>query len=384
MQLVVASVISGQVITTQAHWTDDGLRIVTDAVVETATGDHVTVSELGGELDGIGQISMPGPALMRPGMIVDVDAHDGVTLGGAHMMVVDDVHVAEIADGGAFVREGPTPSGNYLFWPNGCVFMSYDAAGTTQIAGDGEFPIMDAAMATWNNGIASCGYIKMMGAGKVTGYEVGKDYINLVKFREDTWCIPATATDPERCHNAAAAGITTVTFVKHPGNSDDGAILDADVEINGVNFAISSGGVTTGTATCLADLGNTITHEFGHVLGLEHTCVTGSDPARVDGNGNPVPTCPTNDPTITEATMFPFQACGETKKTTLTTDDTTGVCTIYPIAKAPGSCSPSAGPGGCCSAGGEDAESSLALLVLMLMWTAGPRAVQAARRRSRS
>jgi hypothetical protein len=383
VQLALASVISGQVITTQARWTDDQQRIVTDAVVETDTGDRVTVSELGGMLDGIGQISMPGPMLLEPGMRVDVDAHDAATLAGAHMLVVDDANLVRIADSGAFVREGPTPSFNYLFWPNGCIFMSYDAAGTTELAGDTEFPIMDGAMATWNTGIATCGYMKMMSAGKVTGHEVGKDYINLVKFREDKWCIPASGSDPERCHNAAAAGITTVTFVKHPGNSDDGAILDADVEINGVNFAISSNGQSLGSG-CHADLANTITHEFGHVLGLEHTCVTSADPPRTDGAGNPVPTCPTTDPVITEATMFPYQVCDETKKSSLSDDDIAGACSIYPESKDPGTCAPATDPGGCCSAGGGDAASSLALLVLALLWTGGPRVVQAARRRSRS
>ena len=141
MQLALASVISGQVIATQARWTDDGQRIVTDAIVETDAGDRLTVSELGGVKDGLGQISMPGPALLEPGMRVDVDAHDGATLTGAHMMVVDDARVVRVADSGAFVREGPTPAGNYLFWPNGCIFMSYDAAGTTELAARNTFVI---------------------------------------------------------------------------------------------------------------------------------------------------------------------------------------------------------------------------------------------------
>lgn len=366
MQLVVAALISGHVISAQARWTDDGARIVTDAVVETDDGRQVTVSQLGGELDGFGQISFPGPAVLAPGMVVTVDAHDAQTLAGTHLNVVDDVAIAPVAGSGAFVREGPTPAGSYLFWQNGCIFMSYDAAGTREIAGDAEFPIIDAAMATWNNGIAGCGYQKLMGAGKVSGHEVGKDYVNLVKFRDDKWCIPASGSDPERCHPAAAAGITTLTYIKHAGSSDDGAIVDADVEINGVNFAISTGGVSLGTASCLADLGNTITHELGHVLGLEHTCVTASDPPRKDGNGNAVPACPGTDPTITEATMYPFQSCGEVKKTSLSPDDITGACTIYPEANDPHTCSPATASSGCCDASGAPGAGSIALAGLVL------------------
>jgi hypothetical protein len=208
-----------------------------------------------------------------------------------------------------------------------------------------------------------------MGAGKVSGTEVGKDYVNLIKFREDTWCIPASGSDPQICHPDAAAGITTLTYVKHPGNSDDGEIVDADVEINGVDFAISTGGVTTGTASCKADLGNTITHELGHVLGLEHTCVTSSDPPRVDNNGNAVPMCPDDgDTKVTEATMYPYQTCGETKKTTLTQDDVDGACSIYPTGKDPGTCAPATAPSGCCDAGGAGAPGSLALGALCTFW----------------
>jgi len=380
VQLVVASLISGHVISTQARWTDsdvDGARIITDAVVETDTGARVTVSELGGELDGFGQISFPGPALLAPGMFVTVDAHDGVTLRGAHAMVVDDVAIDRVAGAGSsdpFVREGPTPAGSYLFWPNGCIFMTYDAAGTTALSGDTEFPILDAAIATWNNGVAGCGYIKLMSAGKTSNHEVGKDYINLIKFRDTAWCIPATDTEPQHCHAAAAAGITTLTFIKHAGASDDGAIVDADVEINGVNFAITNG--TSGGGKCAADLGNTITHELGHVLGLEHTCVTADDPPRKDNNGNAVVACPSTDPLIFDATMYPYQTCGETKKKTLSDDDIAGACAIYPTASDPKTCSAAQAPTGCCDASAAPGPSSLLL--------AGAIAMSFRKRRSRT
>jgi len=365
--------VTGHVVEAHGRWTADGTRLVTDAVIQTADGSQVAVSELGGEADGLAMITLPGPAILASGMDVSVTTHAATTRRGRPVLVVDDVAVRTGGAGAPFVREGPTPTGNYLHWASGCVFMTYADEGTAEIAGDAEFPILDAAMADWNGATSGCSYMQLMGAGREAGREVGKDYVNVIKFRDTKWCIPATATDPERCHDATAAGITTLTYVKDATSARDGEIVDADVELNGVDFAISTGGVSLGHAMCKADLANTITHELGHVLGLEHTCVGPGDPARVDGNGNPVPSCSTTtDPLITNATMYPYQDCGETKKASLEADDVAGACAIAPSSADPGTCEAVSTPGGCCDAGGRG-EAPLALAGLVGLALVGRR-----------
>ena len=81
---------------------------------------------------------------------------------------------------------------------------------------------------------------------------------------------------------------------------------------------------------------------------------TSSDPARIDDKGNPVPSCAqVTDPAITDATMYNFQECGETKKASLAPDDIAAVCSVYPVAKDPEECERVTNESGCggCAAG---------------------------------
>lgn len=343
--------IEGTVITAAGRWTADGSRIVTDATVRTATGD-VVVSQLGGTADGLTMRSFPGPEPLLAGMQVAVAAHDDTDLSLGKHVVVDHVRVLAMPEG--FVRTGPTKAGNSLFWESGCVFFVVDSDGTKELPGDTEFALVDQAVETWNTAGAACSYITLK-KGAVASKEVGKDYTNVIKFRDASWCRPATKDDPARCYSDAAAGITTAVYVDDGGSSRDGAIVDADVEINGADFAISNQGVTLGTQPCKSDLLNTLTHELGHLHGLEHPCRAAGDPARVNDSGQPVPTCSqTTDPKIVDATMYNFQDCGETKKATLEPDDIAFLCKTYPKAEDPGTCAavePS--QPGCCSASTE-------------------------------
>ncbi len=359
--------ISGTVVEVHSHWTSGGERIVTESTIAGPDGTFV-VTQVGGTADGLGQIVFDGTPLLEQGMYVDGVAHTDQDLSGTSHNVLDAIKVRSWPSG--FVRTGPTKAGHYLFWESGCIYLNLDSAGTKEIPGDQEFGIIDACIATWNDDTKACSYLKVIDNGKGT-YEVnGKDYTNVLVFRDASWCRPATKDDPAKCYSDQSAGITTATYVDD-GSDRDGAIVDADIEINGVNFAISDNGQTLGTDSCQAELANTLTHELGHLHGLEHTCVVSGDPPRTDGNGNPVPDCgSTNDPAINDATMFPYQDCGETKKETLEPDDIDAICTTYPIANDPKTCDPVDKGGGCCSTGGSPATSfGLSALVLLALKT---------------
>ena len=153
--------------------------------------------------------------------------------------------------------------------------------------------------------------------------------------------------------------LTTVTF-----DPSTGEIFDADMELQDWNGdpnaptgwyftcpgppALACTGNTNDAALysesgCVfMDIGNTVTHEAGHMLGLDHVCVQGAAP--------PANACPAGG-----ATMEPTAGLGDTDKRTLKADDIDGVCSIYPAISNEGGC-------GC----GTASASGLALLGLFL------------------
>ncbi|MBM4377126.1 MAG: matrixin family metalloprotease [Deltaproteobacteria bacterium] len=116
-------------------------------------------------------------------------------------------------------------------------------------------------------------------------YNLDAGNANIVLFHEDAWPY-------EGAGNTLA--LTTVTY-----GLDDGAIYDADLEIN------ATVDLTVGSDPVAFDLASIVTHEAGHMLGLAHT--------------------PEVDATMT-VQYFP----GDTKLRTLHPDDEAALCASYP------------------------------------------------------
>jgi hypothetical protein len=97
-------------------------------------------------------------------------------------------------------------------------------------------------------------------------------------------------------HGPGVLGLTTVTF-----NTCTGEVVDSDIEINVAEFGFSATEVPPEGSI---DIQNTVTHEVGHLLGLDHSMDS-------------------------EATMHSSSPDAETKKRDLTSDDEEGLCCIY-------------------------------------------------------
>jgi len=365
--------VTGVVVSSQSRWARGRTAIVTESVIRDASGREVTVRQLGGRVDGIRMVVLHvEQPILRVGDRVSAEVGTARDLRGRTSRPVRALY-AMGAPGGSrapFVRTEATETRAQLAWQGSCAQLFFDDAGTSHIAGGLEFEEMERVLLRWRSDVQDCSYFDVESRGRIVS-EVGLDGRNVVVFREDRWCRPPTDDEPEDCHPAAAAAVTTLNFVDDFDSDRNGAILDADIEFNAVNFQISVDGQTTAPGPGCSDLANTFTHEVGHLMGLDHTCHTGRGMRLVDHEGEPVPDCPQGlDPplpeALSEATMYAFQSCGETKKASPEADDIAGICAIYPSAEDPNECRAAdlnSGGGGC-AAGGVPGGGAAGLLAL--------------------
>jgi MYXO-CTERM domain-containing protein len=162
-------------------------------------------------------------------------------------------------------------------------------------------------------------------------------------------------------------GVIALTTV---AKKSDGRILDADIEINVAEFDFAN--LDPGFADNPAgfvDLQAAVTHEFGHFLGLGHTCFVenGSDKFRpIDHQGNEVPDCELAQAEVEATVMFAIVNLGDVRKRTLAADDVAGVCEIYPAAEDPRHCPLNLPDDGCGCAAGSGWPSATALVLALL------------------
>ncbi|MCB9637541.1 MAG: matrixin family metalloprotease [Myxococcales bacterium] len=193
-----------------------------------------------------------------------------------------------VPDVAAFQRTR-TSLGIPVFWKDPVVPFWIGKGGSRDIEGDADIEAIKKAAEVWSN--VSCSQAQLVFQGLLDApkaeYLKGQANQNVVYWVED----PETWPD-----SLQILALTTVNY-----DPASGELQDADLQLNGRSFKWSAGD-TVGEG--LHDVMNTVTHEFGHVLGLDHSL-------RVD------------------ATMFGGAPVGETKKRDLDPDDIEGLCSIY-------------------------------------------------------
>ena len=151
-----------------------------------------------------------------------------------------------------------------------------------------------ASFAAWSN--ADCSDLELVFDGSRTvqaGFRDGAVNTNAVILLTSRWP-----------YQSGAIAVTTTTY-----NTKNGQLVDADIEVNGKDFTFVRADPSCDPETRVMDLRNALTHEVGHLLGLEH---------------------PPSTSTYSETTMFASAPSCETKKRSLAQDDVDGICFIYP------------------------------------------------------
>ena len=185
-----------------------------------------------------------------------------------------------------------------IFWPSSCVIYHIHEAGSQDTNLQRTFDAITASFDRWN--APTCSYMSFEMGGFTDEDRVGynpytgsEGNANVLMFRDEVWE-----------HDRGILALTSVTF-----RPSTGEILDADIEFNGVDYNFTT---TNDAQRVVIDVANTVTHEAGHFLGLDHS-------------------------TAPESTMYATAPIRETKKRTLDQDDVNGVCEIYPLDLAPAS-----------------------------------------------
>lgn len=267
----------------------------------------------------------------------------------------------------AYVRS-KNGAGHEVWWATHGHGFQMDAQGTPDVTGTAAFDAIRKSFQTWAN--VTCSDLTFLEEplstdpkARLVGYFPGQTNHNLVLFRTQACSSVVPAGDPcltgGGCSNKydcwdkgdGAIATTTTTSI-----SSTGQIEDSDTEFNDaphsngqpayVFTAIDT--CPIGTSCIKIDVQNTMTHEAGHTLGLDHS----PDPA---------------------ATMYATAPVGETSKRVLGQDDINGICAIYPRGQPTVTNLSSAG--GCSSSPSQTGPGAALVALLLLLQI---------RRRSRS
>lgn len=231
-----------------------------------------------------------------------------------------------------------TQAGKPYAWKTACVWLTAFPNAVSNLTLDQTRDAMAGGLAAWSKqepALATCSYLDLKVVVAGNGIEkppARNDGVNSVGFLRDVWCSHLPSGE---CYDNAALALTT-TFAR----TSTGEIVDADIEVNAVDF-VWADWASAVPPVGAQDLQSAITHEVGHLVGLDHTCYLGTTPNRpMDQNGTPLPDCSSAPPDVRETTMFPEGALIDTSKRTLAPDDRQGVCDAYPLAADPMVCSP--------------------------------------------
>jgi hypothetical protein len=149
-----------------------------------------------------------------------------------------------------------------------------------------------------------------------------EDGVNVILFRADGWF---SQENPEHAYDSRQDALTHTRARRSTGRDGGAEIIEADVEINAQSPYFS--------AASASDFGPRLqallTHEFGHVLGLDHDCSASALSLVQDSAGEPRPSCVESVAPLRGEAMFPGSKAHELPVLRPTEQELTGLATAY-------------------------------------------------------
>jgi hypothetical protein len=275
----------------------------------------------------------------------------------------------------AFVRARTEKGFSPLYWrdPRQVLEVARPAA-ETGITAEELRAASAAATGAWNHDAIACTSVNLTLAPEMSDDQITKfDGHNRISMRTGMWCRDPAHPTPRTCHVADAVALTTLFTRFHVGYPDDGRILEADIEVNAVDWqwAMMPDPVPSGNEYANDfDLTGALTHETGHFIGLDHTCSAAGPTALIDDQGRPVPECglePSDElAQIMSSTMYPRMNQSDVSWRTLSDDERMAACTMYPLTALP--LDEWGGTGGCVIAAGPPLRGGRAAILSLAGW----------------
>jgi uncharacterized protein (TIGR03382 family) len=268
-------------------------------------------------------------------------------------------------------RVGNNPDSHCLWWPAGTLTLYQSATGIQETPGDAEFLALQRSLSTWRQALAERGNLQFVDGGRTDGHEIGFNRAdpasnrNMLVFRtrdcssiapsDDVCWSESGCGNKYNCWDDAGSGQFTLALTTTTYDVNSGRLYDADIEINDANFYFTTAdgpvcGEPESQLCAVTDVESTVTHEVGHLLGLDHSPDTFS-------------------------TMFASAERGETSKRLLDPGTQQFILDVYPAGRAAQRCAlPPPGPepepvvpepgGGCDATAGSPLLAAGAVLAL--------------------
>lgn len=232
----------------------------------------------------------------------------------------------------AYVRTTTAKAGTPLRWMfSNCVHMRVNSWGLSTITDGSDLAAVGRAMKNWRDATRHCSYMRFhllpgTGDAKPNMNQCGNNE-NVIYFEEDSWS-----------YDSSAVALTLGKNIDSPGNAQDGRIVDMDIQFNAVDNKFTASGEAG-----KYDIENILTHELGHLLGLDHPCDNGVSSSKrpiKNHKGVTIPVCGSSGVTaeMEQTTMYISTTKAQTHMRSPEADDINGVCAIYPIEDDPGTC----------------------------------------------